>query len=341
MASNRLYFLQYHPNEAASALTIGVLLFLYLALQNRALFVKVLFILCALLLGVVIALTGSRTSMILAAAGMGAFVFWVGYNLLFRRPFWLRWLACLMAFCVITVGAYQGITTSIGVVASIAMRIQAPSTPTAAEETASAITVTTVPNASQTDIVHMYEPRMQFQDIGTFNMRAQIWQSGIDYLKKHPKALLFGVPDNVVSRIPATVGRPEAHLHNAYLEMLVLGGIPGLLLYLGYLFIVLRACWRLAFHPSSSLPYRFLAIIPPLIALNGVTEIYPLFSGNVMDMMSFAISGAVVALSNNQRKYQTLCPRAPHKPGDQVRAISPSHKVSPHTEPDHGGGGML
>lgn len=309
--SNRLFFFQYHPNEAASAFTIGVMLLLYLALQSRKILMKVLLLLCALILSVVIALTGSRTSMVITAVCMGACAFWIVYSLLARRPGWLRWPAGLATFCVIALLAYQAIVMSIGMVASLTLKIEAAINPVAASEAAdSAVIENGAPRAAQTEVVHMYQARQQFQDIGTLNMRLEIWQSGIDYLKEHPKALVFGVPDNIVSRIPTSVGRKESHMHNAYLEMLVMGGIPGLLMYLGFLAVVFRACWRLAFRKGSPLSYRFLAVIPPLIALNGLTEIYPLFSGNVMDMISFAISGAVIALSEKPDAAEPPLPQA-------------------------------
>ncbi len=55
----------------------------------------------------------------------------------------------------------------------------------------------------------------------------------------------------------------------------------------------------MAFRRTSGLGTRFLAFVPLLIAVNGITEIYPLFSGNVMDMMYFAIAGTVLSLAGN------------------------------------------
>lgn len=301
VASNRLYFFQYHPNEAASAMTIGAMLLLYLALQSRSWPLKVLQVLGALLLGIVIALTGSRTSMILTALSFGAFAFWMVWSRPVRRARWARWPLSLAVFSAVALLGYLFIAQSIGVVASLTLKIETVTHPVAASEAAASAEIETgAPRAAQTEVVHMYAARQQFQDLGTLNMRQEIWQTGLDYLKENPKALLFGVPDNVISRIPASAGRPESHMHNAYLEMLLMGGIPGILLYLGYLAIVLRACWRLAFRKESTLAHRLLAVIPVLIALNGLTEIYPLFSGNVMDMMSFAISGAVITLSGSR-----------------------------------------
>ena len=308
VASNRLYFFQYHPNEAASAMTIGAMLLLYLALHSRNWLLKGLQVLGALLLGVIIALTGSRTSMILFALGFGAFAFWLVWSRPMRRVRWARWPVSLAVFGIVALLGYQGIAQSIGVVASLTLKIEAAANPVEASEAAASAEIETgAPHAAQTEVVHMYAARQQFQDLGTLNMRLEIWQTGIDYLKEHPKALLFGVPDNVISRIPASAGRPESHMHNAYLEMLLMGGIPGILLYLGYLAFVLRACWQLAFRKESTVAHRLLAVIPVLIAVNGLTEIYPLFSGNVMDMMSFAISGAVITLAG--RRGEIALPR--------------------------------
>ena len=101
-----------------------------------------------------------------------------------------------------------------------------------------------------------------------------------------------------MGRIPQGIGRSEYHLHNVLIEMLLLGGIPGLLLYACFLFTVFKSALRLAFGKDTCLAHRFLAVTPVLLMLNGITEIYPTFSGNVMDMMFFVLAGVVVALGS-------------------------------------------
>lgn len=285
---NRLFFFRYHPNEAGSALVVALYLALYLFAAWRKALARIPLALAACVFCLAIALTGSRTAILLAAGGVGALVFFSVYTYAFRSAPWLRWPVGLAAVAAIVVGLYLGMNYSVGLVGKVA---QQNATPSAAAAPAAQ-------GADPADsTVKAVSSRVQMEDLGTFNLRVGIWKSGLAYLKAHPKAYLTGVPDNVVGRIPQKAGRTEMHMHNAFLEMLLLGGIPGLALYGLYLLLLLFSGLRIAFARQSGWSRRFLAVIPLMLTVNGVTEIYPMFSGNMMDLMYFAVSGAVIAFA--------------------------------------------
>ena len=307
LRGDRLFVFQYQSNEVGSAFVIGFFLALYLAMSGKGALHTLGCILGALVLYGGIAATVSRTAMALAAAGCGVCAFWYGCRALGAKGFWLRWLAALALLLAVTAAAYFSLTQTVGWLSS-GMGRTAAIPKAAAEATAPAGEPGSGQEAAMEAEAQDARPspersgsaaqaRLGIDDLGTFNMRTEIWQAGLTYLKEHPRTLLLGVPDNVVSRIPRSIGRSVFHLHNAFLEMLLLGGIPGLALYLGFLFVLFRHALRLAFAKASPVHHRFLAVIPVLMTLNGVTEIYPLFSGNVMDMMHFVLSGAVIAFS--------------------------------------------
>lgn len=295
---NRLFFLHYHPNEAGSALVIALYLLLYLFASWRGVAKRLLLALAGLVTALAIALTGSRTSVLLAALGVGVLVFWAIYTHLFGKRKWLRWPVGLVALAGVTAALYLALSFSVGFVATLAQHSAAQVPPPAVTEGQPAEPAPQAATPPQ-NVVRMDDSRVQMQDIGTFNMRVEIWQTGLDYMKAHPRAYLFGVPDNIVARIPQAAGRQEMHMHNAYLEMFLLGGVPGIALYALFLLLLAYSGLTLAFRRTSGLGTRFLAFVPLLIAVNGITEIYPLFSGNVMDMMYFAISGTVLSLAGN------------------------------------------
>lgn len=334
VADNRLYYFEYHPNEVASAFTVGLLLMLYMILESRRVLPKIALAVGILICGFALSLTGSRTSILIAAGGMGIFVFWLVFSGLTQNATWLRWLTGLAALGLVALLVYNLMMASIDVAAIITMKVKTISiaAETVANETRPELlageqkpqknswlsgeaqqtanaqpAVSTLPSESpeqekidsdDSNIVFMDSSRKNLDDLLTFNLRVELWQAGLAYIQEHPMVLIFGATDNVVARIPALVGRDEFHLHNVYLEMLLLGGIPGLAMYLFVLFLVFRAGWLLAFRYKVSLAYRFLGTVPLLLAINGITEIYPLFSGNVMDMMSMAISGAVLVFAD-------------------------------------------
>ena len=292
ISENRLFFFRYHPNEAGSALVVALYLTLYLFAAWRRVIARILLIPAGGILCLTIALTGSRTAIILVAAGVSLLVFWAIYTYAFHSRAWLRWPVGLVAFVAIVAGLYLGLNASVGLVAQVSRQ-------NAAADIAAAAPAAVAAAAAKQDgsVIATVDSRVQLEDLGTFNMRVGIWKSGLTYLKAHPRAYLFGAPDNVVGRIPQKAGRTEMHMHNAYLEMLLLGGVPGLALYALYLLLLVYNGLRLALYRESGWAHRFLGVVPLLLAVNGVTEIYPMFSGNVMDLMYFAISGAVIAFS--------------------------------------------
>lgn len=298
LVGSRLFFFRYHPNEAGSAFVVALYLLLYLFASYKKRLLRIVFVLTGAAFLWVIGFTGSRTAIFLAAAGVTVLVFMAIEHFLFPNRVWLRWMVGLFVGAVVMVALYFGICLSTTLVAKATPQ----ATENASQQNVATImgevkitqaTVVRDEHALQTEDARA----LQFQDISTFNSRAEIWRSGLDYLKKHPLAYLFGVPDNIVARIPQQVGRAEMHMHNAYLEMLLLGGIPGLVMYLFFLAGLAYSGIRLVIHRELNWGLRYLGFVPFLIAANGVTEIYPLFSGNVMDMMYFVIAGAVITFA--------------------------------------------
>lgn len=298
MVDNRIYFFRYHPNEVGSAFVVALYLLMYLYTTYKKLLMRIVLVVSSVAITWIIGFTGSRTAIFLAAAGVSALVFMAIEHFSLKNCAWLRWMVGLFVGAVVMITLYFGISLSTTLVDS--------ATSLAAENTAQQ----SVPAAMEdergpeTPVVLEEQPQqtddaraLQFQDITTFNSRSEIWRSGLDYLKTHPLAYLFGVPDNIVARIPQQVGRAEMHMHNAYLEMLLLGGIPGLVMYLFFLAGLAYSGIRLVIHRELNWGLRYLGFVPFLIAANGVTEIYPLFSGNVMDMMYFVIAGAVITFA--------------------------------------------
>ncbi|HPS82504.1 MAG TPA: O-antigen ligase family protein, partial [Candidatus Limiplasma sp.] len=302
----RLYVFHYHPNEIGAAFVIALYLLIYFALSTHRVWLKIIYALAGLALYVAISLTVSRTSMMLAAAGCGVCAFWLAYRAFAKRKALLRWAVGGLLLVLVTGIVYLGCIQTIQLVGIVSQKARAAASAPSAAVTvapdgvaasdvaadAASVTPQATPAAAPkaAPVVRIDESRQNISDIGTFNMRTQLWEAGFAYLRQHPLALLLGAPDNVVSRIPATVGRKEYHLHNVMVEMLLLGGVPGLLMYLAFLYVLARRALRLAFAKVSPLAHRFLAVVPILLVVNGLTEIYPMFSGNVMDMMSFAIA---------------------------------------------------
>lgn len=281
---SRLYYFQYHPNEAASALSIALFLALYLAMGAKRAVSRVAAWLAAAALYAAVSLTVSRTVMITVSLALGAWVFLTAMRALGLKKRVVRAAVSLALAALVAAAAFLGFSPVMRGVANW---------PGGLAENASAEATAPVQPAPAKG----QAPRERdiTRDFSTFTGRTEIWKAGFQYIAERPVTLLTGELDSEVARIPVRLlGRDVYHLHNAWLELLVLTGLPGLLLYLCLALGILRGSLWLLAAPGVPLCRRFLAFVPPLLMVNGLMEIYPCLSGNVMDMMFMAVSGAVV-----------------------------------------------
>lgn len=94
------------------------------------------------------------------------------------------------------------------------------------------------------------------RNLGTFTGRTEIWASGLNAIKEKPCILLFGMTDGQAARVPLVLNREIYHMHNTWLEMLLLGGVPGLVLHLWLCVLVVTRCMRLFFAKTSIFSQR-------------------------------------------------------------------------------------
>ncbi len=306
---NRLYALTKHPNELGCSMNIAMMCWLYLAMRSRRPVLRWLCALALLPLAFAIALTASRTSIIIAAlvAGVAAMVaVTAGMK---KSPEWLRWISGSAALALAT-GCLMWTLN-----AGVPMLLQdhtilkeshrlipvayAEETADASEEELPVPTATPKPKKSDDQLIQ----RDFAQSLSTFSMRTGIWKVGVEYIQKHPRVLLLGSTDGQVSRIPQWyLGRNVSHMHNGWLEMLIQSGIPG---FAAYVAIILRMMWaagRQFFNLKNPAWQRILAAAPVVTLLCTLMEIYPCVSGNVMDMMYMVLAGAVIALDQKKTK---------------------------------------
>jgi len=284
---NRLYVFGYHPNEVASAFSVALYLSLVFLLRSKRAWVKVLFTVTALAFYAAISLTDSRTILFTVSAACGACATLAAYgHLPVRKKAFQRLLALLLGLLVAAVllFGFQPTMTFVSTAGSAQAEASETAEPTA------------TPEARQP------EARSLLENAATLTGRTDIWKAAFTYIKQNPSVLLTGATDAVVARVPNRIlGVSVYHFHDVWVEMLMLGGIPGFVLYLLLIVTVLIADFRLLKTAATPLYLRFLAVATLAMMLNGVTEIYPGVSGNVMDIMFFILCGAVVSKAQAYR----------------------------------------
>ncbi len=305
--SGRLYVFNNHPNEVASAFNIAFQLCLFFTLMTKRRWIKALCFLGAAILYASVSTTISRTSMIIVSLSGGFYLFiqlsqlrWFKHRLLsfITRGIVGLAVAALLFLCFAPVMAainrYQPAQAKTIVTSAIAAE-----SPDAQNDTVQNTSVTTTES-----VVGELKTRSLLRDLPTFTGRTAIWSAAIDYIRLRPITLLIGQTDAQVARVPhKMLGWDVYHQHNVWMEILLLGGLPGLLLYAILISKVLIADFRLLAIPGTNEKWqRYLAGITLLMMLNGFTEIYPSWSGNIMDLMFFILLGAAVAVAAARKK---------------------------------------
>ena len=282
ITSYRLYAFNKHPNEIGCMLVMGLLCWMVLALRSTRWYWIIACLLAILPICFAISLSVSRTTITLAALALGGFCMVV----LTKKHTLVRWIAGLAAMGVIFAGSLWVMMTGIP-----QMLPKAVNTVPVEQQIADTAVVETQVTHNDN---HIWQ-RSYTDGIGTFSMRTDIWRAGLQYLKDRPVTLLVGSTDGAVARIPGQMlGRPEYHMHNAWLEVLLQAGIPGLLMMAAVFLRMYFASARLFFSKQNPGWLRVLAAAPVLMSACTLMETYPAVSANVYDMMMMLLCGAVI-----------------------------------------------
>ncbi|NLO86679.1 MAG: O-antigen ligase family protein [Clostridiales bacterium] len=292
-ADARLAVFGYHSNEVGCFTLIASYLCIYFFFKTNKLWIKLCNGILALMFIIVIMLTGSRTALLLYVIGIGcAFIVMIlnRMNPKDQKAIIKKTIIAVLIACVVVAMIAALYTPAVNLFASLTNKIAQNDDVAIGEANA-----VTIPRARS----------FQLKDFLSMGARTPIWKAAFEYLQSNPKTLLIGVPENVVSTIAyEAIYHTAPHMHNSMIQILLLAGIPGLCMILFFLFIVLRASVRLFFASRAAKHLRFLAFIPVLLLLNNFTEIFPMLSGDIMDMMFFVICAAVVGFEHDLKANQ-------------------------------------
>lgn len=312
---HRLYVFTIHPNEIACIFTGAMFWGIYLMADTNRKWLKALLTFLCLCLYIGVALTVSWTSKLSVAAGLGLAAVLLIMKRMQAKPVLAQVGGSALAFLLtaaIAVAGFSGVISATSYAAN-AVWISRTADSASIEESNDkqqairpvkiiasakqpAPTQVSTPSPTQAPVQAPAIPKERdvLQNLSTFTGRTDIWKSGIQAIQERPLTLLIGMTDAQASRVPLrALGRDIYHMHNAWMEMLLLGGIPGLLLYLWFCVSLSVSCVRLFLRKSEKLSIRLLAIAPAVMLVHCLMEIYPSFAGSTMDMMFLILAGAV------------------------------------------------
>lgn len=271
MSDGRLYVLSQHPNFTAAVCICGMMMLIYLLAAHW----RPWRLIPAAIVGagffIALPLSDSRTGMVAFMLGLVIAAI-VGFQ---RLPLPARWRRVIEVVCLVVIVAVVAVA---GFGAAVRMV-------TSATDGEQAI--------SQRSLL----------SFGTFLSRTRAYAAVPGTFAQHPSALLKGFDE---LEMMAEVNRNTdvaflySHMHNAYLQTLMLTGVPGLLMALWLSWRIISSAFRVLFARDSGIAptQKLLISLPAALFLQAMLEHY-LFVDNysILNFLFFLFSGYLVQLA--------------------------------------------
>ena len=262
-ASSARLNLIYCSTISGGILSASVMIALLAGLQAKKTLVKSFFFLAVLPMILALCLTDSRTAQITLSVGCAALFFVYMYTRLrSRKP-----AGYMPASGPATAGGFRMLALYGGTVLVCAAVFLAllKINPLFDSIKIASTRLGILPSAAVTDesTVMMSHRGLNVEDVLTG--RDQIWKAAVAFLKDHPRYLLYGTSIvNPVARVvdQSVLNFTTDHCHNIALQILVESGLPGFLMFLGFVCYISRKSFRLILRGTAPL---WLMMIPCLL----------------------------------------------------------------------------
>lgn len=269
MEDGRLYVLSQHPNFTAAFSLCGLCMLIYLVVSRWKLWVLIPAAAAGAGMFMALPLSDSRTGMIafllcvvIAAA--------VGFQ---RLPIPAKWRRIAGIACVV-------VLVAVVAVAGFGAAVKVVSTSNEGEQAIS--------------------QRSLLADLATLTGRTDVYAAVPATFAQHPLAMLKGFDE--LEMMPAVNDNVEMHynhMHNSFLQTLMLTGVPGLLAALWLTWRIVSALVRVLVVRGGGITpaQKLLVLLPAALIVQGMLEHY-LFvdSYSILNFLFFLFSGYVVRL---------------------------------------------
>lgn len=128
----------------------------------------------------------------------------------------------------------------------------------------------------------------------TFTGRTEIWEATIEGIFSSFRTALFGVtPMSVANMINQMMNTPGvyAHAHNEFLQIAAAMGIPGLCLFLGWFFLMLKNAWILFFIQKNKTPFLMIPVLILAMMLANQMEAFLIYGNEIVGFAFFLLCG--------------------------------------------------
>ncbi len=236
-----------HANVTACIFFCAFMLLVWLLLADHRRWVKLLCLAALMGLYFGIALTDSRTVMIQLACAMAFLAMFVCQKLPVRHRM-LQVLFSILVALVVLVGTFFSFDAAAVGLTEMSLLRSARAESIVVERAA---------------------------DFRTMTGRTAIYEWVFDLVDDHRDVLWRGLREKEYVSVQNQYGIP-VNTHNAWLQVLLMTGIPGLLIALWFTFRAVQLAWISAFCCPSGIRMadRFLLAAPAVLMVNAITESY-------------------------------------------------------------------
>lgn len=270
MEDGRLWVLSQHPNFTAAASLCGLFMLIYLVVSHWKPWVLIPAAVAGAGLFMALPLSDSRTGMIAFLLGAVIAVA-VGFQ---RLPIPAKWRRIVEIACLV-------LMVAVVAVAGFGAAVKVVSTTNDGEQVIS--------------------QRSLLNDLSTLTGRTGVYGAVPATFAQHPFAIFKGFDElEMMAAVNKNVGIWYNHMHNSFLQTLMLTGVPGLLAALWLTWRIASATVRVLFARGGevSSAQKLLVLLPVALFVQGMLEHY-LFvdSYSILNFLFFLFSGYVVQLS--------------------------------------------
>ncbi|MDO5400074.1 MAG: O-antigen ligase family protein [Eubacteriales bacterium] len=270
----------FHPNITACLLMMGLAFCLIFCFRVQQRWLKGVLLAAAALQFAAVALTNSRTNILMTCALLAGIVFFCIF-----RGGWKRLLLGGLAAVVVFVGAfaltdalyeahYNQLVTEY-LEEQAAAQVPEALSPSSASQASEAEPAVKLPSQSGQGSL--------LNDLRTLNGRTVIWGSAFQAARWNSNILLRGTAyvGTVISTAQEARGSfPVEHAHNSWVQMLMSFGLPGLMIGLYFGFLALRGALCLLLRLDVQLWKKSVALLVLCLLMAGFLE-PSLFTGSV------------------------------------------------------------
>ena len=286
----------WHPNGSAFVLLLGLGFSLYFLTQADRKWKKWALAILTLLQFLTMVLTNSRTTILLACALMSGTVFFM-----FWKGSWKQFLAgaaAALAVMAVLLGTYNlvfDLHNEVQIEKIMTQQESASTQNLIVDEETGEVSVFGADNSVQGDLS---------KDMKTLNGRTYIWKAAFGAFRDNPQVRIWGT-EYVAEEVSYRNYFPVVNCHNAWIQMLMLFGIPGLLVAVAFTVIAVKNLLVIMSLKKGEISRKVIAMIVVCLLAGSMLEVY-LFTGedlsNCQNFLFFLCTGYLVQWNRKTMK---------------------------------------